>query len=183
MRSAKSAPPAGYDTPGVAAETMLSSPPRYPALPCWKVTVVSWARSDRFTVVFVPPVDATMLAALSAANDPAVAVNETDVVPAGIVTDAGTDSGAAAVVTVKTVPPAGANFVRVSEQVVLMDGPREVGVQRIEVISTDARRVTPADAVLPLREAVTVALVSAPTDPTLMLKIADTAPAGTTTEA
>ena len=89
---------------------------------------------------------------------PAVAVKVPEILPAATVTEAGAERAVLPLLTAIAAPPDGATLVSVTVHVVLVAGPRLVGLHISEATWIGATKETDADAEVALYVAVTVAV-------------------------
>lgn len=111
-----------------------------------------------------------------------VAANVPTVLPAGIVTEAGTESDALPEANVTIAPPAGAGWDNVTVQVVDPGVAIEEGVQAKPLTCELAPKVIEVLCDMPFAEAVTVAVEEEAIVPAVAEKLAEFAPAATVTE-
>jgi hypothetical protein len=116
-----------------------------------------------------------------ALTTPAVAVNIPLLEPALIVALAGTLSAAATLLDRVTVTVAAAAFVNITVQVALWPAPNTIGAQLTDDSCAGAARFSVKVCELPLALAVTTAVWSVATEPTVAVKAAVVAPTGTIT--
>ena len=81
-----------------------------------------------------------------------------EILPAAIVTEAGTESAVLSLLTATAAPPDAAALVSVTVHVLLAAGPRLAGLHVSEATLTGATKETDADAEVALYVAVTVAV-------------------------
>ena len=186
---------------GVRTNSQLTAPPAFSvfgeqandetALPrsCEidvSVTLLPLATPVRVTeaVATLPFREAVMVAVSLILAEPAVAVKLDVVLPAGTITEAGTDSSALLLASVTLDPPAGAVCVSMIEQVLAAVGAILVTLHaRLETRTGATRLMTAVFELLP-RAAITVALwLLAIVAAAVALKVAVLVPAVTVTEA
>src|ERR1017187_9473365 len=125
---------------------------------------------------------AVMVADWVVVRVPAVAVKVAEMAPAATMTEAGTVSKELLSERAATLPPVGAAWFRVTEQVVAVPELTLVGLQVSAVTSMGATRVRLVDCVEAFKVAVTVALWVVVRAPAVAAKVAEVTPAATLTE-